>query len=708
MPSAWFIVKPDRQLGPYTSAQIKQLAASGQLKTADLLRKADQTTTVAAGKIRGLFPENEAVSTPATLETATRQEGGFLRYLADYYAATHGLGDRLLAFVLGLIAMAVLSLLKPTLGYRGIVLIVAGVAGLTVVAAFWFLLRRISGYFLGHERYVPDDALSWSSVIAYGGMTALLPLCLLVAVEYSNPQQGVLATLIPRLKEEQRRWLVLVEDKSKPGGIETGVAKVGAVGERGVAEGASSRSDPALSQLTPQQEPRVPDKAAQKSSGESALATTENLTPEQEENRPASTLPKDRSKAANRPPASADSASTDRPSSTKAADSASPSEAIVAEGVGTTPDEALKDAFRNAVRQVVGAVVDAETLIKDDQVIDDKVLTYSDGFIKTFEEVPGFKKSQGGLHRLKIKAAVERRSVVAKLKAAKVTVKEVDGKGMFAEVVTKLEGEADAKALIAKAFADYPESVVQAVVKGKPSVETKNGKTNLVYELELSVDLARYETFQKKIVELLRKVAQSKGECFVIADEPSSLGHRWRIPPWNDEKAGGFGKVWNTSNLNITDDIVIAINTKRNGLHDRTTWEWFTVPRPGVTGQGTDHGYLVMGATFQKVNRVDVLFVDSNQEEVLRDSLVTKTHEAGDPYHVNDTKPKLPGLFVWFQHLSHGRGPATAVVSPYICIPESVVAYGNYGYDIATVLRRDIAVTPEELSRIAAIKTVVK
>ena len=71
MSSNWFIVKPDRQLGPYTSAQIKQLAASGQLKTADLVRKADQTTTVAAGKIRGLFPENGALSTPAT-----RQEGG--------------------------------------------------------------------------------------------------------------------------------------------------------------------------------------------------------------------------------------------------------------------------------------------------------------------------------------------------------------------------------------------------------------------------------------------------------------------------------------------------------------------------------------------------------------------------------------------------------------------------------------------------------
>ncbi|MEK6238929.1 MAG: SHD1 domain-containing protein, partial [Planctomycetales bacterium] len=53
---------------------------------------------------------------------------------------------------------------------------------------------------------------------------------------------------------------------------------------------------------------------------------------------------------------------------------------VLAEGVGTANDAALKDAFRNAVRQVVGTVVDAETLINNDKLIDDKVLTYSDGF----------------------------------------------------------------------------------------------------------------------------------------------------------------------------------------------------------------------------------------------------------------------------------------------------------------------------------------
>ena len=62
----WFIVKPDRELGPYTSAQMKQLASSGQLKTENLLRKADQTTPVAAGNLQELFPQVQAPDRPET------------------------------------------------------------------------------------------------------------------------------------------------------------------------------------------------------------------------------------------------------------------------------------------------------------------------------------------------------------------------------------------------------------------------------------------------------------------------------------------------------------------------------------------------------------------------------------------------------------------------------------------------------------------
>jgi len=68
MPSNWFIVKPDRELVPYTSTQMKmkQLAASGQLKTGDLVRRAEQGTPVAAGKVQGLFPHDQPTARPRT------------------------------------------------------------------------------------------------------------------------------------------------------------------------------------------------------------------------------------------------------------------------------------------------------------------------------------------------------------------------------------------------------------------------------------------------------------------------------------------------------------------------------------------------------------------------------------------------------------------------------------------------------------------
>ena len=72
---------------------------------------------------------------------------------------------------------------------------------------------------------------------------------------------------------------------------------------------------------------------------------------------------------------------------------------------GRTPKEALKDAFRQAVQQVVGVAVDAETQVKNDEVIADKVLTYSDGLITKYEEVS--KTERKGLVRIKIKATVE-------------------------------------------------------------------------------------------------------------------------------------------------------------------------------------------------------------------------------------------------------------------------------------------------------------
>ena len=181
---------------------------------------------------------------------------------------------------------------------------------------------------------------------------------------------------------------------------------------------------------------------------------------------------------------------------------------VVGEGVGTSADQALKDAFRNAVRQVVGAYVDAETLVKNDELVEDKILTYSNGFIKTFSEVEGSKKVQGGIYRVKIKAVVETGSVIAKLKASNISIKEVDGKGLFAEVVSKMDSEKDAAALLKKSFEGFPNSIMAFSVAGKPNILDKNEKFATVeIPIKIEVNMNSFKAYVKQMDNMLSKMA---------------------------------------------------------------------------------------------------------------------------------------------------------------------------------------------------------
>lgn len=195
---------------------------------------------------------------------------------------------------------------------------------------------------------------------------------------------------------------------------------------------------------------------------------------------------------------------------------------VTVEGTGDSSANAIKDAFRNAVRQVVGALVDAETLVKNDELVEDKILTYSNGFIKTYAEIPGSQKTQGGIHRVKIKATVETGGVIAKLKASNITVKDVDGKGLFAEVMTKLDSEKDGLVLIEKHLKDFPQNCMSAVVVGGPEIVSKTDEKVIAkFTLKIEPNLKEYKVFTDNIIPVLEKAAFKKGDFFVKMEEES-------------------------------------------------------------------------------------------------------------------------------------------------------------------------------------------
>lgn len=55
---------------------------------------------------------------------------------------------------------------------------------------------------------------------------------------------------------------------------------------------------------------------------------------------------------------------------------------VIVQGYGTTREEAVSDALRNAVEQAVGTLVDSQTLVQNAAVIKDEIYTKSRGFIQ--------------------------------------------------------------------------------------------------------------------------------------------------------------------------------------------------------------------------------------------------------------------------------------------------------------------------------------
>lgn len=182
-----------------------------------------------------------------------------------------------------------------------------------------------------------------------------------------------------------------------------------------------------------------------------------------------------------------------------------PVSTVIAEGTGKDLKEAKKAAFRDAVRKVVGVLIDAETLVKNDEVISEQIYEYSGGFIQTFE-VLSEKKIEGGLIRIQIKAVVERLHVLNKLKTAKVkvTTSEVRGEDLLAEKMTQEEARKNATRLLQQTFKELP-LLFEAKLEGKPRLNEQAGGVVLVYNV--SVNAEKYQAFVKKAVVVLDKIA---------------------------------------------------------------------------------------------------------------------------------------------------------------------------------------------------------
>ena len=197
---------------------------------------------------------------------------------------------------------------------------------------------------------------------------------------------------------------------------------------------------------------------------------------------------------------------------------------VVASGTGLTKKTALEDAYRHAVQQVMGAYVDAETLVKNDKLVKDKILATSNGFIVDSKEISS--RASNGLIRVTIRAKVESKKLVAGLNAAKITIRDLDGESLFAKALTKMERKENLQETLLKILVELG-PMLQVDMIGEPDFDAATKE--LVFQLKVQPDYEKFKLFRKRLGSFLDKVCIRKTEVGVQATK-GIIKHR-SFPP---------------------------------------------------------------------------------------------------------------------------------------------------------------------------------
>ncbi|MFM7074371.1 MAG: hypothetical protein ACKO38_21490 [Planctomycetota bacterium] len=291
-------------------------------------------------------------------------------------------------------------------------------------------------------------------------------------------------------------------------------------------------------------------------------------------------------------------------------------ERVAVNGVGLTADEALRDAFRAAVRQVLGAIVDAETRIESDQLLRDRVLTFSEGFVSHYEDVG--QSVANGLVKRSIIAWVRRGDV--QLAAGRIARRQVASGNLYAQAVTKGEQRRDGLLLARKILDLTPAQIFDARLVGEPRVLSVDGEqTRIAYQMEVRIDPDRYAFAEDQLRRILESLATHQGEITakseVIKPEfQPSRGRLFRKRFANLPGSDGlrlietdFGDVHSLAGLRIP-----AAPGARRGQSDSTAaappvsrtlvallgdakWQWFAVDESLIP----NHGPAVLAVTLR-------------------------------------------------------------------------------------------------------------
>ena len=325
---------------------------------------------------------------------------------------------------------------------------------------------------------------------------------------------------------------------------------------------------------------------------------------------------------------------------------------VVVSGVGRDANAALRNAYRAAVEQAVGSMVDADTLVRNDTVVSEQILSFSAGFVQTYRLLGKPTVIDGGLVSLRIAAEVKRNVLDEGLRRVGVIRAQVDGGSLLAEAQTKMDSLDDAIGMLESLMEKLQTDVVTISLDGRPGYDVANKK--VVFNIKHQIDTRKYELFINQFETLLKNIgAKQSGvmELPIIVRElqtPST----WPMTTITDVQKNNlrYTSVYPESlkflytmsrHLDITNSPIINVpnniwpdrnaglilisnhwpNLRRIGQESKTSFKGFVVPR---------EIFLMMRHTFRRPSTV--IQVKSYDNTILAECKI----QSFLPYFVSD------------------------------------------------------------------------
>ncbi|MBU0569031.1 hypothetical protein KJ693_11670 [bacterium] len=184
---------------------------------------------------------------------------------------------------------------------------------------------------------------------------------------------------------------------------------------------------------------------------------------------------------------------------------------VVATGIGLTKENALKKAFRDAVEKTVGIYIDSTTLVEKAQLIEDKILKYSGGYVKKYT-ILAENSLDDGTYLTRIQALVMANNV--ELDLTKNEIFKVESKNLLAQATTMRERNLQAYEIAKDLFEDYPNNahtvlttkfdIAEVGIEKEATVEIgfKILRSNLWYNRFRNLLIAMNDKTQGRVVDL--------------------------------------------------------------------------------------------------------------------------------------------------------------------------------------------------------------